>query len=210
MVRVLIADDHAIVREGLRRILSEEPLFEVVGEAADSQEALDLTKKTNPDVVLLDISMPGRGGIETLKEIKARRARTHVLMLSMHPEDQFALRCLRDGADGYMTKESAPDELIGAIRKISQGGKYVSTALAEKMAFSLDANFERAPHETLSDREFQVLCMIARGLTVSEIGEELALSVKTISTYRSRILEKMQLKNNAELMHYAIQRGLVE
>lgn len=210
MVRVLIADDHAIVREGLRRILSEEPLFEVVGEAADSQEALDLTKKTNPDVVLLDISMPGRGGIETLKEIKARRARTHVLMLSMHPEDQFALRCLRDGADGYMTKESAPEELIGAIRKISQGGKYVSTALAEKMAFSLDANFERAPHETLSDREFQVLCMIARGLTVSEIGEELALSVKTISTYRSRILEKMQLKNNAELMHYAIQRGLVE
>ncbi len=210
MVRVMIADDHAIVREGLSRILSEEPFFEVVGEAADSQEALDLAKKAEPDVILLDISMPGRGGIETLKEIKARRPQIHVLMLSMHPEDQFALRCLRDGADGYMTKESAPEELIGAIHKISQGGKYVSAALAEKMAFSLDANFDRAPHENLSDREFQVLRMIARGMTVSEIGEELALSVKTISTYRSRILEKMQLKNNAELMHYAIQRGLVE
>jgi DNA-binding NarL/FixJ family response regulator len=209
MIKILVADDHTIVREGLKRIIRDSPDMEVVAEAANSADTIAEARRTAPDVVLLDISMPGRGGLDTLKELKRLLPKTRVLMLSMHPEDQFGPRFLKERADGYMTKESAPELLIGAIRKLHGGGKYLSPALAERLATSLDQDFERPPHEQLSAREFQVLRLIASGKTVGEISEELALSVKTVSTYRTRVLEKMQLKNNAELMHYAMQAGLV-
>ena len=209
MIRILVADDHAIVREGLKRIIRDSPDMEVVAEAANSAETIAEAQRTSPDVVLLDISMPGRGGLDTLKELKRLLPKTRVLMLSMHPEDQFGPRFLKEKADGYMTKESAPELLIGAIRKLHGGGKYLSPALAEHLAASLDRSFDQPPHELLSAREFQVLRLIASGKTVGEISAELALSVKTVSTYRTRVLEKMNLKNNAELMHSAMQAGLV-
>lgn len=209
MIRILIADDHGIVREGLKRIVGEALDMQVVAEASNGHEALERARKQSPDVVLLDVSMPGRGGLETLKDLKSWRATVRVLVLSMHPEDQFGPRFLREGADGYMTKESAPEQLLTAIRKIHGGGKYLSPALAEKLATSLDPKSEKAPHERLSDREFEVMRLIAAGRTMSEIADELALSVKTVSTYRVRIREKMGLRNNAEIMHYAMQQGLV-
>jgi two-component system, NarL family, invasion response regulator UvrY len=209
MIRVLIADDHGIVREGLKRIVGGARDMQVVAEAANGHEALERARREGPDVVVLDVSMPGRGGLETLKDLKSWRSAVRVLVLSMHPEDQFGPRFLREGADGYMTKESAPELLLSAIRKVHAGGKYLSPVLAEKLAVSLDPKAERAPHERLSDREFEVMRLIASGRTVSEIGDELALSVKTVSTYRVRIREKMGLKNNAEIMHYAMQQGLV-
>jgi DNA-binding NarL/FixJ family response regulator len=153
--------------------------------------------------------MPGRSGLDILKELKAEKPGVAVLMLSMYPEEQYAVRALKAGASGYLTKESVPDELIAAIRKVSAGGKYVSSSLAEKLAYDLEADVEKPLHETLSDREYQVMCMIAKGETIKEIADKLYLSIKTISTYRSRILEKMKMKNNAELMHYAIKHGLV-
>jgi DNA-binding NarL/FixJ family response regulator len=171
---------------------------------------LDLVWKEHWDVVVLDITMPGRSGLEVLREIKKSKPRVPVLVLSMHPENQFAVRVLKRGASGYMTKESAADELVGAIKKVLAGGRYVSTSLAEKLATYLAADTPKAPQELLSDREFQVLRLIASGKIVSEIAKELSLSVKTISTYRTRILEKMRLRNNAELMHYAMQHQLVE
>lgn len=209
MIKVLVADDHAIVRRGLIQILAEQPDMTVVGEAQDAQELFALTRKEAWDVVILDVSMPGRSGLEVLKELKTDYPLRPVLMLSVHPEDQYAVRTLKAGASGYLSKDSAPGELVGAVRKAVQGGKYVSASLAEKLAFSLTPDPDRARHETLSDREFQVLCRLASGKTVSEIADEMNLSVKTISTYRTRVLEKMQLKNNAELTHYAIQYGLV-
>lgn len=209
MIRVLVADDHAIVRRGLIQILAEEPDMAVVGEAQDAQELFDLTRQQAWDIVILDVSMPGRSGLEILKELKSDYPSRPVLMLSVHPEDQYAIRTLKAGASGYLSKDSAPGELVGAVRKAVQGGKYVSPTLAEKLAFDLMPEADRLPHETLSDREFQVLCRIASGKTVSEIADEMSLSVKTISTYRTRLLEKMNLKNNAELTHYAIQQGLV-
>ena len=162
------------------------------------------------DVIVLDISMPGRSGLDVLKELKQARPKIHVLMLSMHSEDQFAVRVLRAGASGYMTKDSAPEELVGAIKKILHGGKYVSPSLAEKLAFALVPDTDKPPHESLSDREYEVLRLIAAGKTVSEIADQLSLSVKTISTYRARILEKMNMRTNAELTHYAIQHHLAE
>lgn len=210
MIKILIADDHAIVRRGLKQILTETPDMVVAGEAHDGQEMLDLVRSGHWDVVVLDISMPGRGGLDILKQLKSERPKLPVLMLTIYPEDQYAVRVLRAGASGYLTKESAPDHLVEAIRKVARGGKYVSAHLAEKLAFSLESLSEKPPHETLSDREFQVLRLIASGKTVKEIGDQLALSVKTISTYRTRILEKMRMKNNAELTHYAIQQKLVE
>jgi DNA-binding NarL/FixJ family response regulator len=210
MIRILIADDHAVVRQGLKQILLEAFEPATFGEAGHAQEVLDQVRAQEWDVVILDITMPGRSGLEVLKELKQARPKLPVLVLSMHPEDQYAVRTLKAGAAGYMTKDSAPDELVGAVKKILRGGKYVSPSLAEKLAFSLDADTQRPPHESLSDREFQVMCMIASGKTVGEIADELCLSVKTISTYRTRILEKMNLKNNAELTHYAIQNRLVE
>jgi len=208
-MKILLADDHAVVRHGLRQILTDAFKRATYGEARNAQEALDLVWKQEWDVVVLDITMPGRSGLEVLREIKQSKPRLPVLVLSMHPENQFAVRVLKCGAAGYMTKESAPEELVGAVKKVLAGGRYVSNALAENLAASLSAN-QKAPQEKLSDREFQVLRLIASGKMVTDIARELSLSVKTISTYRSRILDKMGMKNNAELMHYAIQNRLVE
>jgi two-component system, NarL family, invasion response regulator UvrY len=210
LIKILIADDHRIVREGLKQILAETQDMIVTDEANNAQEVLKKVWDNDYDVLLLDISMPGRSGLDILKEIKSDRPKLSVLVLSMYSEEQYALRALRAGASGYMTKESAPDELIEAIRKVSTGRKYISPSVAEKLAFSLESGDERPPQETLSDREFQVMCMIASGKTIKAIGDELSLSVKTVSTYRARILEKMRMKNNAELTHYAIQNKLVE
>jgi two-component system invasion response regulator UvrY len=210
MIRILVADDHAVVREGLKQIVRETSDMVVTGEAADGREVLRLIHEHDWDVVLLDIAMPGRGGLDILKELKAEKPRLPVLMLSMYPEEQYAVRALKAGASGYLTKESVPDELISAIRKVSAGGKYVSSSLAEKLAYDLETDAERPVHETLSDREYQVMCMIARGETLRNIADKLCLSIKTISTYRSRILEKMRMKNNAEIMHYAIKYHLEE
>jgi DNA-binding NarL/FixJ family response regulator len=209
-MKILLTDDHAVVRHGLKQILADEFKRAIFGEARNAQEALDLVWKEHWDVVVLDITMPGRSGLEVLREIKKSKPRVPVLVLSMHPENQFAVRVLKRGASGYMTKESAADELVGAIKKVLAGGRYVSTSLAEKLATYLAADSPKPPQELLSDREFQVLRLIASGKIVSEIAKELSLSVKTISTYRTRILEKMGLRNNAELMHYAMQHQLVE
>jgi DNA-binding NarL/FixJ family response regulator len=198
------------VRQGLKQILADEYRRATFGEASTAQEALDRVWAEDWDVVILDVSMPGRSGLEALRDIRRSRPRLPVLVLSMHPEDQFAMRVLKSGASGYMTKESAPAELVGAVKKVVNGGRYVSAGLAEKMAAYLDTDFQRAPHERLSNREFLVLRLIASGKTVSQIAEELNLSVKTISTYRTRILEKMVMASNAELTHYAIQNKLVE
>ena len=210
MIRILVVDDHAIVREGLKQILADVTDLSVRDEAANGQEALEKIRGGEFDCVLLDISMPGRSGLEVLKEIKAERPRLPVLILSMHAEEQYAIRALKAGASGYLTKASAPDELIGAIRKVSCGRKYVSASLAEKLAGELDSDATKPPHETLSDREYQVMLMLASGKAVKEIADELCLSVKTISTYRSRVMEKMSMKKNAELTLYAIQNRLVE
>lgn len=209
-MRILLADDHTVVRQGLKQILAEVFKNAVFGDAGNAQETLDLIGKEKWDIVILDITMPGRGGLEVLREIKKLCPRLPVLVLSVHPENQFALRVLKLGAAGYMTKESAPEELVGAVKKVLAGGRYVSTSLAETLALNLSSGSVRPLQELLSDREFQVLRLIASGRIVSEIARELSLSVKTISTYRTRILEKMRLKNNAELMHYAMEHQLVE
>ncbi len=208
-MRILIADDHAVVRQGLKQILAAEFKDAVFGEANDGQQTLELAWKENWNVLVLDITMAGQSGLDVLKAIKKSRPKLPVLMLSMHPEDQFAVRMLKIGAAGYMTKESAPAELVGAVKKVMSGGRYVSPALAEKMAAYLAIDVQTPPHERLSDREFLVLRLIASGKTVSLIAKELSLSVKTISTYRTRILEKTGMINSAELTHYAIQNQLV-
>jgi two-component system, NarL family, invasion response regulator UvrY len=208
-MKILLADDHAVVRHGLKQILTDAFKRATYGEARTAQQALELLWKQEWDVVVLDITMPGRSGLEVLREIKQSKPKLPVLVLSMHPENQFAVRVLKAGASGYMTKESAPDELVGAVKKILAGGRYVSPSLAENLAASL-SHSQKSPQEKLSDREFQVLRLIASGKMVSDIARELSLSIKTISTYRSRILEKMGMKNNAELMHYAIQHRLVQ
>ncbi len=210
MPKILIADDHTIVRKGLIKILKESDNGISVDEAEHGEEALARVLQASYELVLMDISMPGRGGLDVLKEIKSHRPRLPVLMLSMHPEKEYALRALRAGASGYVTKDSAAEELVGAIRKVLSGGRYVSASLAEKLAYEMEADADKPTHETLSDREYQVLLMIASGKTVSEIAQELTLSVKTISTYRSRILEKMRAKNNAELTRYAFENRLVD
>jgi DNA-binding NarL/FixJ family response regulator len=210
VIRVLLADDHPVVRAGLHKILGDAPDIEVVGEAADGPEVVHQVAATHPDVVLLDITMPNKSGLDVLKQLHSESPRLPVLVLSMHSEDQYAVRVLRAGAAGYLTKESAPAKLVQAIRKVVRGGKYVSPTLAEKLVYDLDSRSTKAPHETLSDREYEVLCMIASGKTVTTIAVELALSVKTISTYRVRILEKLNMKNNAELTRYAIKEGLVD
>jgi DNA-binding NarL/FixJ family response regulator len=209
MIKLIIIDDHKIVRSGLKQILSEEPDIEVIGEGQNAQEAMEHLKNPEVDVMLLDISMPGKTGLEILIEAKRIRPKLPVLILSMHPEEQFATRTLRAGASGYLTKESAPEELVTAIKKVYNGGKYVSRGVAEVLAFDLEGRGREIPHENLSDREFQVLCKLASGRTVKEVAEELYLSVKTISTYRTRILEKMDMRTNAELTYYAIQNHLV-
>jgi len=210
MLKVFIADDHVIVREGLKQIVAETSDIVVAGEAGNGHEALNNILKNNYDVVILDISMPGINGLDVLKQLKSQKPKIPVLILSIHPEEHYAVRSLKAGASGYLTKESAPNELILAIRKISAGGKYVSSSLAEKLAFGLEVNAKKALYETLSDREYQVMCMIASGNTVKEIAEKLFLSPKTISTYRSRILGKTNMKHSAELTSYAIKLGLVD
>lgn len=210
MIKILIADDHAIVREGLKQIVVETSDMVVADEASTGHEVLDKVRNNEYTVVVLDISMPGGDGLNILKQIKREKHKLPVLVLSVHSEEQYAVRALRAGAAGYLTKESAPSELISAIRRVSGGRKYISPLLAEKLALDLESDREKPRHETLSDREYQVMCMIASGKRVKEISEELCLSVKTISTYRSRILEKMRMNNNAELTHYAIKHGLVE
>jgi two-component system invasion response regulator UvrY len=210
MIKILIADDHAIVREGLKQIVAETTDMVVADEASAGHEVLAKVSEKEFDVLVLDITMPGTNGLDVLKQLKSQKSDLPVLVLSIHPEEQYAVRVLRAGAAGYLTKESAPDELITAIRKVSMGRKYVTPSLAEKLAFDLEPGAEKPLHEFLSDREYQVLCMIASGKTAAEIAEELFLSKKTISTYRSRIVEKMKMKSNAELIHYAIKHKLVE
>jgi len=209
MVRVVVVDDHAVVREGLKRIIAESPNMTVSGEASGGNEALDVVRSTPCDVLVLDITMPDKNGMDVLKQIRTESPKLPVLILSMHSEDQYAVRMLRAGAAGYLSKESAPVKLVEAIRKIVRGGKYVSPTLAERLVFDLDKE-SKLPHELLSDREYQVLCMIASGKTVGKIAEELNLSVKTVSTYRARILEKLEMANNAELTRYAIKANLVD
>ncbi len=210
MIKILIADDHAIVREGLKQIVADTSDMIVTAEASDGHEVLALLSKNNYDVVVLDMAMPGLTGLDILKQIKRETPKLPVLILSVHPEEQYAVRSLKAGASGYLTKESAPDELITAIRKVSMGGKYIPSSLAEKLAFELEVDAEKPPHKTLSDREFQVMCMIAKGRTIKNIAEELFLSPKTVSTYRFRILEKMKMKSNEELTHYARNNHLVD
>jgi len=210
MYNVLVADDHAVVRKGIARILEEAGDFRCAGEASDSGEVLKLLDSGAWDVLVLDLNMPGRGGLDVLRDIRRRWPRLPVLILSMHDEKQFAARVLKAGASGYMNKESAPHELVKALRKIVTGGTYVSPVTAETLAADLQSAEPNLPHAQLSDREFQVLCLIASGKTVSQIAKEISLSVKTVSTYRARILEKMHMKTNAQLTRYAIEKKLVE
>ena len=210
MLRVLLADDHAIVRRGLIEILLRELENPVCGEAENAQQLLAQVRSQTWDLVILDVSMPGRSGIDVLSDLKREQPKLPALVLSMHPEDQYGKRMLKAGASGYMNKNCAPEELIKAIRKVLAGGRYVSPALAEKLASDLSGDHAHLPHESLSDREFEVLRMIGSGKTISQIAEELHLSVATISTYRARILEKMNMTTTAELMRYAFQNHLVE
>ena len=210
MKRIIIADDHEIVRAGLKQIIADDPDLSVEGEAADGQELLEKLRKNKFDLVLLDMKMPGRSGLEILKQLKLEHPALPVLVLSMHSEEQYAVRTIRAGASGYITKETAPDKLLEAIRRVCGGGKYISQSLAEKLADSIADSQSKPPHEYLTDREFQVMSMIASGKTITEIAKELFLSVKTISTYRQRILEKMNMRNNAELTHYVISSNLLE
>ena len=210
MIRVLIADDHAILRRGLQEILVRELEGAVCGEAKDATEALARIQEGGWDLVILDIAMPGRSGLDVLRDVKASWPKLPILVLSMHPEEQYGKRLLRAGAAGYLNKESAPEELIKAVRKVLAGGRYVSAALAEKLASDLSQDSGRPVHEALSDREFEVLRMIGVGKTVSQIAEDLHLGVTTVSTYRARILEKMNMTTTAELMHYAMHNHLIE
>jgi len=210
MTKMLIVDDHPVVREGLKRILLDTSNMLAVDEAGTSQEVLERVQQNDYDLVLLDISLPDRSGLDVLKELKRTKPDLQILVISIHPEEQYAVRAMRAGAAGYLTKESAPDELVAAVQKVLLGRKYISSSLAEKLAFALEVDVEKQPHETLSDREYQVMCMIASGKTVKEIAGELMLSAKTINTYRSRVLRKMRVNSSVELIHYAIKHRLVD
>lgn len=207
-MKILIVDDHAIVRQGLRQILMESDSTIFIKEADCGSDAIRQVREGEWNVVVLDISLPDRNGIDILKQIKKEYPKIPVLMLSMHEESLYAIRALKAGASGYITKQSASAELMAAIHQVARGRKYLTATLAEAMADSLGADYERPPHETLSDREYQTLCLIASGKGLTDVAEEMRLSVKTVSVYRARLLEKMKLKNNAELTHYAIKNGL--
>lgn len=210
MIRILIADDHPVVRLGLKLILEKEPDFSVNKQARTAREALELVDSREFDVVLLDISLPDRNGLDLLHQLRIEYPDIKVLVISMHSEDLYAMRVLKEGASGYLTKDSAPEELVKAVRKVVSGGKYVSSSLAEKLVYGLTSEFDSTPDHSLSNREFQVMCMIASGKTIKEISKELYLSGKTVSTYRARILKKMNLKNNAELIYYTIRNNLLQ
>ena len=210
MIRIVIADDHEIVRAGLKQIISDDEDMEVAGEANNGENLIELVKKNDYDIVLLDLKMSGISGIDAIKHIKAMKPELPVIILSMHAEDQYAVRTIKAGASGYLTKETAGENLVNAIRKVVAGGKYISPTLAETLAETLAGGGSEQLHQSLTDREFQVMCMIASGKTVSEIAAELFLSFKTISTYRQRLLEKMNLKNNSELTHYVIKNNLLD
>ena len=209
MPKVLIADDHPIVRTGLKQIIADEPDIKIVGEVSNGAEVLEFLHKNPCDLVLLDLAMPKRTGLDVIGEIKQINPNIGILVLSIYPEEQYAVRALRAGAAGYLTKASAPNELIKAMRKVLGGGKYISISLAEILASEIDQHTPQQPHERLSDREHQVMLMLAAGKTVTEVAQELNLSVKTISTYRARILEKMNMKNNAQLTFYAVEKHLI-
>jgi DNA-binding NarL/FixJ family response regulator len=208
-MRVLIADDHPVVRHGLRQMLAQESDVTVVGEARDGEEVIDLCGRVAWDVAVLDYQMPGKSGLELVKELRHRYPARSVLILSMYPEDTYAVRALKAGASGYLTKESAPEDLVAAIRKVAAGGKYITPALGERLALDLEDTRSAPTHEILSDREYQIMWMIVSGKALTQIGQELNLSPNTVSTYRARILRKMGMKSNAELLHYAIQHHLV-
>jgi two-component system, NarL family, invasion response regulator UvrY len=210
MIKVLIADDHAIVRQGLKQVLAEADDMQVGGEATNGLEALEQIRKHDWSVAVLDMSMPGRSGIELIKLAKAEKPKLPILVLTMHSEDQYAVRALQAGASGYLTKESAPEQLVNAIRKVAAGGVYVSSSTAEKLAQNIMPGNEALPHTRLSDREFEVFQMLTAGMSLSDAAEKLSLSVKTISTHKTHILEKMQLANQTELVRYAIKHGLAD
>jgi len=210
MLRILLVDDHTVVRDGIKRMFDEQPDTAVFGEGSTPHDAIRLVGEQEWDVMVLDLTLGERSGLEVLKEVLKIRPRLPVLILSMHSEEQYARRAFRAGASGYITKDCTRTELVAAIRKVLKGGKYVTPALAEKLVLDLERGADRPPHETLSDREYQVMCLIASGKTVSEIAGLLSLSDKTISTYRARILEKMAMRTNAEITHYAIQNKLVD
>jgi DNA-binding NarL/FixJ family response regulator len=209
MIRIIIVDDHPVVRRGLKQILQEESDVKVVGEAESAQEALKIIRTIDCDAVVLDISLPGASGVEILKQLKYEYKKLPVLILSVHPEEQYAVRVMKAGASGYLTKESAPEELVKAIRKIVSGGKYISSSLAERLITDIDAS-GKPRHEKLSDREFEIMRMIASGKAIKTIAEELYLSEKTVSTYRTRLLEKMKMTTNAEIISYALKNKLIE
>lgn len=210
MIKVLIADDHPVVREGLKQIINKSTDIMIGGEALNGQEVLDKVNSEKWDVVILDLNMPGKDGFDVLREIRREKQKLPILILSIFPEDQMGVRVLRAGASGFLNKESAPKELINAIRKIHTGGKYVSQKLAEKLAYEIEINTEEELHKRLSNREYQVLCLIASGKTINEIADQFSISDKTVRTYRERLLEKMNLKNDVELTHYAIHHKLIE
>ena len=210
MIKILIVDDHAIVREGLNRIIQSEQDMHVAGMAKDGSEVIRLMLENEVDIVVLDISMPGKSGLDLIKDVKQVQPLVKILMLSMYPEERFAMRSIKAGASGYLTKEMAPEEIVNAIRTIHSGRKYITSALADMIAEELQNPSEKVPHELLSDREFEVLCMLAVGKPVVEIAAMLSLSESTVSTYRMRILQKMGLKTNSDIIHYGIEHGLVE
>lgn len=212
MIKVIITDDHPLVREGLKKVVEQGNIdIEVVKEASTAAELLNILSRELPDIVVLDIAMPGRSGLDVLKDIKERYPKLPVLILSMHPEDRFATRAIKSGASGYLTKTGISDELVTAIRVIvTQKKRYISPSVAEQLAQQMDNSSEKPLHETLSDREYQILCMIASGKKISKIAEELSLSVQTIHTYRARLKEKMNLKTNVELTRYALENQLVD
>jgi DNA-binding NarL/FixJ family response regulator len=210
MIEILIADDHAIVREGLKQIVAEESDMKVTGEASNSDEVLGIITKQGYDIIILDINMPGKSGLDLLKDIKVRFPNLPVLILSMYAEEQYGIRALKAGASGYLRKASAPNELVEAIRKIVSGGKYISPKMAEKLAEAVNSSFKKLPYEKLSDREYEVMCKIAAGETAEKISDDLSISIHTFYTYRNRILEKMGMKSNVELTQYVIQNKLNE
>jgi len=210
VIKIIIADDHIIIRAGIKQLLEGAHDMVVAGEASDGQKLIQEIQKNHYDVIVIDISMPGRNGIEIIKQIRASGDKTPILALSYYPEEQFAIRVLKAGACGYMNKDVQPEELVEAIYKVARGGTYVSPAVAEKLAMNINMTQEASPHESLTDREYEVFLKIAGGMTVSEIADEMFLSVKTVSTYRARILEKLNLKNNAEITYYAIRNNLIE